>query len=141
MKPDRQDRNLLALWAADCAEHMLRHFEELFPDDDRPRKAVEAARGRARGETAFQMMRSAALAAHAAARAVEDPAARVASRAAGQAAGTAHMAGHARHAAASAVKAVAAASAAQAAAEERDWQVRRLPEHLRAIADPDPGES
>ena len=111
MKLDRQDQKRLALWAADRAEHVLRRFEEQHPDDDRPRKAVDAVRGWARGETAFKEVRSAALAAHAAARAAKDPAARAAARAAGQAAGTAHMAGHARHAAAYAVNAVVAAHA------------------------------
>jgi serine/threonine protein kinase len=68
-------------------------------------------------------------------------AARAAARAAGHAAGTAHMAGHARHAAAYAVNAAAAAAiptdAVAVTGTERDWQYRRLPEHLRPIAFPD----
>jgi len=40
----------LRLFAADCAEHVLPLFEEQFPDDDRPRRAIEAARAFARGE-------------------------------------------------------------------------------------------
>jgi len=32
------------LFAADCAEHVLANFESVFPDDDRPRKALDAAR-------------------------------------------------------------------------------------------------
>jgi len=43
------DRSL-ALWAADCAERVLPYFEEKYPRDDRPRKAIEAARAWARGE-------------------------------------------------------------------------------------------
>ena len=46
----KQDQRLLALWAADCAEHVLPFFEEKHPQDDRPRKAIEAARARVRGE-------------------------------------------------------------------------------------------
>jgi hypothetical protein len=38
------------LFAADCAEHVLPIFEARYPDDTRPRKAVEAARQFARGE-------------------------------------------------------------------------------------------
>ncbi|MGH2835407.1 MAG: putative immunity protein, partial [Solirubrobacteraceae bacterium] len=38
------------LFAADCAEAVLPLFEERFPNDDRPRKAIEAARLHARGE-------------------------------------------------------------------------------------------
>jgi len=39
---DEQDHRSLALWAVDCAEHVLPHFEEMYPEDDRPRKASEA---------------------------------------------------------------------------------------------------
>jgi len=30
------DHRLLAAWAADCAEHVLDHFERARPGDDRP---------------------------------------------------------------------------------------------------------
>jgi hypothetical protein len=45
-----QFRRSQALWAADCAERVLPLFEEQYPDDDRPRRAIEAARAWARGE-------------------------------------------------------------------------------------------
>jgi len=106
---DEGDHRSLALWAADCAEHVLPHFEEMCPDDDRPRKAVEAGRA----------------------------AARAAARAAGHAAATAHVAGHADHAAAYAVTAATRAAgpeaASAAAAKERDWQYRHLPKPLRPL--------
>ena len=38
------------LFAADCAERVLPIFEKEQPNDDRPRKAIEAARAYARGE-------------------------------------------------------------------------------------------
>ena len=38
------------LIAADFAEHVLWIFEEDYPDDHRPREAIEAARAYARGE-------------------------------------------------------------------------------------------
>ena len=104
---DEQDHRALALWAADCAERVLPCFEAKYPRDDRPRKAVEAARAWARGEMAVSEARAAAFAAHAAARDAEDPAARAAARAAGHAAATAHVAGHARHASAYAATAAA----------------------------------
>lgn len=44
------DERNLRLFAADCAEDVLHLFEEAFPRDDRPRKAIEAARMFARGE-------------------------------------------------------------------------------------------
>jgi hypothetical protein len=38
------------LFAADCAEHVLHFYEDEYPDDDRPRKSIEAARKFARKE-------------------------------------------------------------------------------------------
>jgi hypothetical protein len=56
----------LALWAADCAEHVLSYFEGEYPEDDRPRNAVEAGRAWVRGEIKMSEAGSAAFAAHAA---------------------------------------------------------------------------
>ena len=131
---DEQDHRSLVLWATDCAEHVLAYFEERHPNDNRPRKAIEAGRAWVRGEIAVSEARAAAFAAHAAARDADDAAARAAARAAGHAAATAHVAGHARHAATYAVTAATAASAVTAT--ERDWQYRRLPEHLWPVAFP-----
>ena len=136
MTSSKQDQKLLALWAAECAEHVLLFFEEHRPQDDRPRKAIEAARAWVRGEIKCGPARAAALAAHAAARDADEGPARAAARATGHAAGTAHMAGHAHHAAAYAIKAVSAAASETAAATERDWQRQRLPKRLRAAAFP-----
>ena len=44
----KPDQKLLALWAADCAEHVLPYFEEKRCNDYRPRKAIEVCRGWAR---------------------------------------------------------------------------------------------
>ncbi len=38
------DHHLLAVWAADCAQHVLHLFEATQPEDDRPRQAIEKAR-------------------------------------------------------------------------------------------------
>jgi hypothetical protein len=137
---DEQDHRSLALWAANCAQRVLPYFEEHYPKDDRPRKALEAGRAWAQGELSVSKARAAAFVAHAAARDADDAAARAAARAAGHAAATAHVAGHARHAAAYAVNAATAAAipsdAGTAAVTERDWQRRRLPEHLRPVAFP-----
>ena len=132
-RPDEQDHRALALWAADCAEHVLPCFEAHCPEDDRPRKAIEAGRAWVRGEIKCGKARDAAVAAHAAARSTDHPAARDAARAAA----TAHMAAHARHAAAYAVKAVTlSADAETSAVIERDRQYRCLPEHLRPMVFP-----
>ncbi len=54
-------------YAADCAEHVLHLFEACFPGDDRPRKAIEAARLYARGEVGREGLDAARAAAWAAA--------------------------------------------------------------------------
>src|SRR5215210_1489086 len=83
------DHHLLALWAADCAEHVLPYFEAERPGDDRPRRAIEIGRAWARGEATMTEARTAAGHANAAARDVIG-AARHAAHAAGQAAAVAH---------------------------------------------------
>ncbi len=90
------------LFAADCAERVLPTYEKAYPNDDRPRKAIEAARGDAIAAGA-----AAGAAAWAAAGAAAEAAAR---DAAGDAAGS------------------AAGAAAWVAAEaaEREWQTQHL---------------
>jgi hypothetical protein len=61
MKLDKADQRTLTLWAADCAWHVLPCFEEKYPDDDRPRDAIEAARAWARAEIAMGEARAAAV--------------------------------------------------------------------------------
>jgi hypothetical protein len=90
------DRRVLAAWAADRAEHVLPLFEAVAPDDARPREAIAGARAFAAGDLRVGPARALAVAAHGAARAVDDPAAVAAARAAGHAVATAHMASHAR---------------------------------------------
>lgn len=86
-----EDRRLIALWAADCAERGLPLFEPNAPDDTRPREAIEGAREFAlRGERKAQL-RTLAWAAYAAAREVGDPVATAAARAAGHAAGSPYI--------------------------------------------------
>jgi hypothetical protein len=133
---DDPKHRLLAAWAADCAEHVLDHFSGQFPDDDRPRRAIEQARAWSRGEISVLQARQAAYAAHAAARAVGG-AAHEAARAAGHAVATAHMADHELGASAYAIRAVRAASPIDARAEagrsECQWQRERLPDAIRAL--------
>jgi len=133
---DPRRHRLLAAWAADCAEHVLPLFTRQYPQDDRPLRAIEAARAWSRGEISVGEARAAAIAAYAAARDAEEGVARAVARAAGHAAATAHMGDHARGPAAYAVKAVQAACKAddaKAADRERAWQRKRLPEEIRAL--------
>ncbi len=130
------DHHLLALWAADCAEHVLRLFEAARPDDPRAREAIEAARAWTRGE--LRMMRARAAGGHAmgAARDLRG-AARFAAYAAGQAGAVAHVAAHELGAAAYAVRAARAQAPAALAAEagraECRWQRDRLPAAIRDL--------
>jgi immunity protein 5 of polymorphic toxin system len=135
-KYDKQDQKLMATWAADCVERVLPLFEKAYPNDDRPRKALEACRTWVRtGVFKMAEIRGASLAAHAAARAAkENAAACFAARAAGQAVATAHVPQHAFGGAYYALKAIAAADPANAGvkvAKEHDWQIQHIPTQLR----------
>lgn len=125
----RPDQKILALWAADCAKHVLPFFEEKYPDDDRPRKAIEAClRWAATGVFKMADIRRASLDAHAAAREAEEDDARAAAHAAGQAVATAHVPTHALGSALYGIRAAAARSgnADDGLIRERDWQLERL---------------
>ena len=130
------DHHLLALWAADCAEHVLAHFERVQPEDDRPRRAIDLGRAWARGEIAWAEARTAAGHANAAARDLTG-AARHAAYAAGQAAAVGHVAAHELGAAAYAIRAVQAAAigdeAVAAGRLECQWQRARLPHQIREL--------
>jgi hypothetical protein len=98
----------MRLFAADCAEHVLHLFEDRYPDDDRPRKAIETVR------------QYAAVNAYA-----------YAATAAAVNAATAAAAVYAANDAATAAAAVNDADAAYAAAAtERVWQGARLLDYL-----------
>ena len=129
---NRTNHRKLAIWAADCAKRVLPYFEGRYQEDNRPRKAIEAARAWARtGVFKMADIRKVALAAHAAAREVEeDNAARSAARAAGQALATAHVPSHAIAAAVYAATAVRDATNSSdsdaATVKERNWQYQHL---------------
>lgn len=130
------DHHLLALWAADCAQHVLHYFEQARPEDDRPRRAIELTHAWAQGKITMTQARTAAFAAHAAAREVSG-AAREAAHAAGQAVSVAHVAAHELGAAAYAIRAVRAASPEnrrdEAGRSECLWQRAQLPEKIREL--------
>ena len=118
----------LALWAADCAHHVLGYFTATRPADDRPSLAIELARQWAQREITMSVAGPAAVAAHAAARETTG-AASDAARAAGHAAATGHMADHELGPAFYALTAVAKTLPGDPAAVERErqWQIAQLP--------------
>ena len=126
------DHHLLALWAADCAEHVLPLFERERPGDERPRQAIEAARSWARGEMGMMEARAAGGHALGAARDLRGGA-RFAAYAAGQAGVVAHVAAHDLGAAAYAIKAVQTAEGESAGRVECKLQREHLPASVRDL--------
>jgi hypothetical protein len=130
------DHHLLASWAADCAEHVLHHFEQARPGDDRPRRAIDLGRAWARGEIPWAEARTAAGHANAAARYLRG-APRHAAYAAGQAAAVGHVAAHELGAAAYAIRAARAAATEDEGVEagrlECQWQRAQLPHEIREL--------
>jgi hypothetical protein len=128
----KTDHKTVALWAIACAERVMPYFEENYPQDHRPRHALETLQTWI--ETGvFQMavIRKASLDAHAAAReGGEESPARSAARAAGQAVATAHVPRHAYGVALYAQQAIHRATnpsdANAAMAKEREWQYQHL---------------
>lgn len=143
------------LFAADCAEHVLPIFEKKYPEDDRPRKAIQAARdyenglidknelaaagcaaayaANAAGYVANAAGYAAAYAANAAAYAAAAGAAAYAADSAYAVAyGAGYVANAAGDAAGDAAGNAAAAAGAAARAAERKWQTEKLFEYLEA---------
>jgi len=124
------------LFACDCAEHVLRHFEEKYPADPRPREAIAVARRYANGDASDDELAAANVSAWAAARitsktttdtaraavwAAADTTADIPAEAAKTAANDAI-----RAAAWAAVKTTWDAAWDAARATERQWQITRL---------------
>lgn len=130
------DHHLLALWAADCAEHVLHLFEQANADDKRPRQAIALTRAWAKGETTMRQAHKAAFASNAAAKGMPE-AARFAALAAGQAVAVAHVAAHELGAAAYAIKAIRESAPENEknamGRKERQWQRGQLPDAIRAL--------
>ena len=130
------DHHLLAVWAADCAQHVLHFFEQMQPGDDRPRRAIEQARAWARGDITMTEARTATFAANAAAREVSgaSSAAREAAHACRTSRGGGLCGSSRAGAAAYAIRAVRAATPE----DERDeagrlecrWQRAQLPSEI-----------
>ncbi len=112
------------LFAVDAAEHVLHFFEKTYPNDNRPRLAIQAARKFSNSQIStkelFAAYANAVKAAHAANAVKAAYAANAAATAANAAAFAAAFAAAAANAAAN------AANAAAANAAERMWQGERI---------------
>ncbi len=127
---DSDNHELLALWAADCAERVIPIFEK-HSSDERPRNAIAVARAWARGEVLTGPAQMAACAAHAAAREVTKPEVILAARSAGHAVATAHFADHSLVAAYFALKTLE--KGGRSPTDESLWQISQLPEAIRKL--------
>lgn len=131
-----EHHQLLAEWAAACAEHVLPIFERARPEDSRPREAIALGRAWIRGGVPMRAAHQEAFVANAAGRGQPDPV-KFAALAAGQAVAVAHVAAHDLGAAAYAIRAAMAAAPDGAAEEtrlrERDWQREQIPAELRDL--------
>ena len=128
----KTDHKILAAWAIECTERVIPYFEQQYPNDPRPRNAIETLHTWINtGVFKMAVIRKASLVAHAAARDVgDDNPARSAARAAGQTVATAHVPTHAIGGAIYALQAIHRASepgeAEAAVNREREWQYQRL---------------
>lgn len=130
----KTDHKIAAVWSIACAERVLSYFEKLYPQDSRPRDAIDTCWAWIKtGVFKMTIIRAAALGSHAAARAVgADTPARSAARAAGHAVATAHVITHAIGAATYALQAIDRdldiVDSELALAKEREWQYQYLVE-------------
>ncbi len=91
-----QKHRTLVMWVFDCAPRVLSIFEKEYPEETRPREAIETAKAWARGEVKMPAAKAAILAADKAATEAEAcPAAQAAACAVGHAAATVHVETHA----------------------------------------------
>ncbi len=67
-----QKHRTLVMWALDCAKAPLVQFEEKYPDELRPRKALELCEAWSRGKIKMPAAKRAILDAHAVAKEIDD---------------------------------------------------------------------
>lgn len=141
MQLTEADLRAVGRWAADCAARVLPLFEAEAPGDARPAAAIAGIREFARGGKRTARLRTLALAAYAAARDMDSPAATAAARAAGLAASSAYThplatTDQARHILGPAVYAALArehAAGPAAATREVRWATRHVTPVVREI--------
>lgn len=91
----QSNRRALILWALELAEKSTVLLTEKYPEEHRPREAVEAARSWAKGEIKMPIAKRAILNCHAMTKELSDPADMARCHAIGQACSVVHTVGHA----------------------------------------------
>ena len=92
---DQSNRRVLILWALELAEETALQLAERYPEDLRPREAIDTARAWAAGEIKMPTAKQAILNCHAMAKELTDPADIARCHAVGQACSVVHTVGHA----------------------------------------------
>lgn len=92
---ERQKHRTLVMWAFDCAQEPLAYFESKYPNEERPRKALELCEAWARGIIKMPEAKRAILDAHAVAKEIDDKECIALAHAIGQAGSTVHVETHA----------------------------------------------
>lgn len=119
------NKNQAMIWAIECAQRVIHHFEKFNPNDSRPRNALEIARRWLKGEVIFKEIRRSSLNAHAAARDSKNFAAIYAARSCAHAVATAHVITHAARAALYALKVIEVVNP-DLVDDELSWQLEYL---------------
>ena len=128
------EKKVLAIWARECCEHVLPYFEEKYPNDNRPRKALEILEQWIdTGLFNMAVIRKASLDAHTAAKNVKEDYAKYVAHAAGQAVATAHVSTHAFGSSIYSIRAAVSYSrdANNILIQERNWQIHRLKDIIK----------
>ena len=92
---DQSNRRVLILWALELAEETALQLAERYPEDLRPREAIDTARAWATGEIKMPIAKQAILNCHAMAKELTDKADIARCHAVGQACSVVHTVGHA----------------------------------------------
>ena len=92
---EQANHRVLVLWALELAEESARVLAEKYPEDFRPKEAVEAAASWAKGQIKMPIAKQAILNCHAMAKELENPPDITRCHAVGQACSVVHTAGHA----------------------------------------------
>lgn len=90
-----QKHRTLVMWALDCASIPQQHLEENYPDDLRPREAIELSYDWAFGKVKMNLAKGAILAVHGMAKELNDKVDIALCHAVGQACSTVHIETHA----------------------------------------------
>ena len=92
---EQANHRALILWALELAEESARVLAEKYPEDFRPKEAVEAATSWAKGQIKMPIAKQAILNCHTMAKELENPADIARCHAVGQACSVVHTVGHA----------------------------------------------